>query len=137
MYSSDDGWESYSIAPSTIPNEAGDGGGDYTRSYLEKLSHSLPQSESTSIYSNSGIVQTGLENFFFTSQPALQGWSNDSPSITQEIDEDDNNFDDNIGGRSYAEFENKLKHGFLEASKLGLVSVPPAIFDYKPPLQAI
>ncbi|CAL8138274.1 unnamed protein product [Orchesella dallaii] len=67
----------------------------------------------------------------------MQGWSNDSPSIIQEIDEDEDIFDDSIGGRSYAEFEKKLKHGFLDATKLGLVSVPPAIFEYKPPLQRI
>lgn len=38
-------------------------------------------------------------------------------------------------GKSYEAFESKLKYGFLEAPNLGLVTAPPAMFDYQPPLQ--
>lgn len=69
----------------------------------------------------------------FTEEPNKLGWNNST--VVQENEQDADEFEDHIGGKSFDAFESKLQQGFLEARNLGLVSAPPAIFDYQPPLE--
>ncbi len=69
----------------------------------------------------------------FTEEPNKLGWNN--RIVVQENEQDVDEFEDYIVGKSFDVFESKLQKGFLEAPNLGLVSAPPAIFDYQPPLQ--
>lgn len=52
-------------------------------------------------------------------------------------DDDEDSFDEHVPGKNYDLFERKLAEGFLEAPNLNLISVPPAMFDYQPPLQVL